>query len=262
MQHRVRAKKRLGQHFLIDESVAQEIVAALTLHNGYENVLEVGSGMGVLTKYLLKSNRYKTHVIDIDRESIAYLKKNFPELGGGGDVIWGDFLKLDWRSMGENCAIIGNLPYNISSQIFFKILEDKAQVPEIVCMLQKEVANRLASPPESKNYGILSVMLQAYYKIEYLFTVEANKFSPPPKVNSGVIRLQRNDIETLDCDEKLFKQIVKQGFQNRRKTLRNALKSLNLPKRVQEMNLLNKRAEQLTVHDFVGLTQEVTKWNR
>ena len=257
----VRAKKHLGQHFLNDESIAQDIVRALTVHNTYKNVLEIGAGMGVLTKYLLESHQYKVYVIDIDKESIEYLKKNFPELEG--NIIYGDFLKLDMqRLIGDDHAIIGNFPYNISSQIFFKILEDKAQVPEIVCMLQKEVAERLTSPPGNKSYGILSVLLQAYYKIEYLFTVEPDKFNPPPKVRSGVIRLQRNEVISLDCDEKLFKRVVKQGFQNRRKTLRNALKPLNLPVQVQEMNLLNKRAEQLSVNDFVGLTQVITKWNK
>lgn len=257
----VKAKKHLGQHFLNDESIAQDIVQALTLHNGYKNVLEIGPGMGVLTRYLLPKSEFTTYVIDIDKESIEYLKTNFPKLGN--NIILGDFLKLDVREqLGANHAVIGNFPYNISSQIFFKILEDKAQVPEIVCMLQKEVAERLASPPGNKSYGILSVLLQAYYKIEYLFTVEPDKFNPPPKVRSGVIRLQRNDVQSLDCDEKLFKRVVKQGFQNRRKTLRNALKPLNLPVQVQEMDLLNQRAEQLSVNDFVGLTQEITKWNK
>ena len=260
-KNQVRAKKHLGQHFLNDESIAQDIVHGLTLHNSYKIVLEIGPGMGVLTKYLLESSEYKTFVIDIDTESIAYLKKNFPDLKD--NVIAGDYLSMDVQALlGNNHAIIGNFPYNISSQIFFKILEDKAQVPEIVCMLQKEVAERLASPPGNKSYGILSVLLQAYYKIDYLFTVEAEKFNPPPKVRSGVIRLRRNEVESLDCDEKLFKRVVKQGFQNRRKTLRNALKPLNLPEQVQEMDLLNQRAEQLSVADYVGLTQEITKWSK
>lgn len=261
MARHVRAKKHLGQHFLTDESIALDIVDALTLHNGYDTVLEIGPGMGMLTKYLITKKQYETHVIDIDQESIGYLKKNFPELGD--NIISGDFLKLNLQErIGKNFAVMGNFPYNISSQIFFKILDDRAQVPEIVCMLQKEVADRLASPPGNKSYGILSVLLQAYYKIEYLFTVEPDKFNPPPKVRSGVIRLQRNEVASLDCDEKLFKRVVKQGFQNRRKTLRNALKPLNLPEQVQEMELLNKRAEQLSVNDFVGLTQVITKWSK
>jgi len=257
----VRAKKHLGQHFLNDDSIAQDIVASLTLHNGYKNVLEIGPGMGVLTKYLLENDKLNTYVIEIDKESIEYLNTNFPKLDD--HILSGDYLKLDVRQqIGNNHAVIGNFPYNISSQIFFKILEDKAQVPEIVCMLQKEVAERLASPPGNKSYGILSVLLQAYYQIEYLFTVEPDKFNPPPKVRSGVIRLRRNEIESLDCDEKLFKRVIKQGFQNRRKTLRNALKPLNLPGQIEKMELLNKRAEQLSVDDFVGLTQEITKWSK
>jgi 16S rRNA (adenine1518-N6/adenine1519-N6)-dimethyltransferase len=257
----VRAKKHLGQHFLNDESIAQDIVESLTRHNDYRNVLEIGPGMGVLTKFLLENDQLNTYVIDIDTESIAYLANNFPKLND--HIISGDYLKLDVRKqIGDNHAVIGNFPYNISSQIFFKILEDKAQVPEIVCMLQKEVAERLASPPGNKSYGILSVLLQAYYQIEYLFTVEPDKFNPPPKVRSGVIRLRRNEVQQLDCDEKLFKRVIKQGFQNRRKTLRNALKPLNLPDPIQEMELLNKRAEQLSVDDYIGLTQEITKWNK
>lgn len=257
----VRAKKHLGQHFLNDETIAQDIVASLTLHNGYKNVLEIGPGMGVLTKYLLENEKLNTYVIEIDKESIEYLKTNFPKLDD--HILSGDYLKLDVREqIGGNHAVIGNFPYNISSQIFFKILEDKAQVPEIVCMLQKEVAERLASPPGNKSYGILSVLLQAYYQIEYLFTVEPDKFNPPPKVRSGVIRLRRNEVQSLDCDEKLFKRVIKQGFQNRRKTLRNALKPLNLPEQIEKMELLNKRAEQLSVGDFIGLTQEITKWNK
>ena len=260
-KHQVRAKKHLGQHFLNDESIAKDIVDGLTHHNSYKNVLEIGPGMGVLTKYLLDNDRYTTYVIDIDTESIAYLKNNYPDLKD--NVISGDYLNISLSDrLGDNHAIIGNFPYNISSQIFFKILDDRSQVPEIVCMLQKEVADRLASPPGNKSYGILSVLLQAYYSIEYLFTVEPDKFNPPPKVRSGVIRLKRNQIINLDCDEKLFKRVVKQGFQNRRKTLRNALKPLNLPEQVAEMDLLNKRAEQLSVDDFVGLTQVITKWNK
>jgi 16S rRNA (adenine1518-N6/adenine1519-N6)-dimethyltransferase len=261
MARQVRAKKHLGQHFLNDESIAMDIVKGLTSHRNYDKVLEIGPGMGVLTKYLLDNKQYETNVIDIDTESITYLNKTFPQLEG--KIISGDFLKMNLEErLGENYAIIGNFPYNISSQIFFKVLDDRAKVPEIVCMLQKEVAERLASPPGNKSYGILSVLLQAYYKIEYLFTVEPEKFNPPPKVRSGVIRLKRNDVASLDCDEKLFRRVVKQGFQNRRKTLRNSLKPLNLPEEVQEMELLNKRAEQLSVNDFVGLSQDITKWSK
>jgi len=257
----VRAKKHLGQHFLNDEGIAQDIVEGLTIHSGYDKVLEIGPGMGVLTKYLLQNQNYQTYVIDIDTDSITYLKNNYTDLNDR--IISGDFLKLDLSDqLGDHFGIIGNFPYNISSQIFFKILDDKAQVPEIVCMLQKEVAERLASPPGNKSYGILSVLLQAYYNIDYLFTVEPDRFNPPPKVRSGVIRLRRNEKTNLNCDEKLFRRVVKQGFQTRRKTLRNALKPLNLPADVQEIELLNKRAEQLSVDDFVGLTQLITQWSK
>ena len=250
----VRAKKHLGQHFLTDEIIALDIVNALTNEAEYKDVLEIGPGMGVLTKYLIQKNNFTTTVIDIDKESITYLTHKFPELSGR--IIDGDFLHLDMTNVFKsNYAIIGNFPYNISSQIFFKVLDERDRVKELVCMLQKEVAERIASPPGNRDYGILSVFLQAYYHIEYLFTVEPEVFNPPPKVKSAVIRLIRNNIDQLDCDERWFRRIVKQGFQNRRKTLRNALKPLNLPPEIVEMEVLNKRAEQLSVDDFVYLTQ-------
>ncbi|MBO6496418.1 MAG: 16S rRNA (adenine(1518)-N(6)/adenine(1519)-N(6))-dimethyltransferase RsmA [Roseivirga sp.] len=252
----VRPKKHLGQHFLKDLSIAERIAKALTGHGEYNSVLEVGPGTGVLTQFLLKE-AYETWVVDIDKESIAYLQENFKALEGR--IIDGDFLKYDiLKDTGAPLAIIGNFPYNISSQIFFRILELRNEVPEVVCMIQKEVADRIAEPPGSKTYGILSVLLQAYYDIEYLFTVKPGVFNPPPKVNSGVIRLKRNSVERLDCDEKLFKQVVKAGFQMRRKTLRNALKPINLPEALADDPILNLRAETLSVKQFVDLTNKIS----
>lgn len=251
----VTPKKHLGQHFLKDLNIARKIVEALIGHKEYTSVLEIGPGMGVLTDFLLEDQTRPLYLMDIDRDSIQYLNKKYDHLGS--HIIQGDFLRADLsRWFSEPFAIIGNFPYNISSQIFFKILEHKDQVPEIVGMLQKEVAERIASGPGNKQYGILSVLLQAYYEIEYLFTVEPEVFNPPPKVRSAVIRLKRNDKSELGCDEALFKRLVKQGFQNRRKTLRNALKAINLPPEIVKLELLDKRAEQLSVDDFVSLTQK------
>ena len=250
---RVTPKKHLGQHFLKDLNIARQIVHALSGHKNYTSILEIGPGMGVLTDFLLEARADHLYLIDVDQESIQYLNKKYAHLGDR--IIQGDFLKANLTKLfSESFAIIGNFPYNISSQIFFKILEHKDQVPEIVGMLQKEVAERIASGPGNKQYGILSVLLQAYYDIEYLFTVEPEVFNPPPKVRSAVIRLKRNDKLELGCDEVLFKRLVKQGFQNRRKTLRNALKAINLPPEVVKLDLLDKRAEQLSVDDFVSLT--------
>jgi 16S rRNA (adenine1518-N6/adenine1519-N6)-dimethyltransferase len=252
----VRPKKHLGQHFLKDQDIAMRIVDSLTLHQAYDSVLEVGPGMGVLTDFLIHKQEYATHLIDIDKESIEFLHQKYPQLKE--KIIFGDFLQLDFKSLFQKpFAIIGNFPYNISSQIFFKVLEHKDQVPEVVGMLQKEVAQRIASPPGNKDYGILSVLLQAFYDIEYLFSVPPDVFNPPPKVNSGVIRLKRNGVKQLRCDEKLFKRIVKQSFNTRRKTLRNALKVLNLPAELLEEDIFNKRAEQLSVEDFIGLTIKI-----
>ncbi|MGD1889620.1 MAG: 16S rRNA (adenine(1518)-N(6)/adenine(1519)-N(6))-dimethyltransferase RsmA [Cyclobacteriaceae bacterium] len=249
----VRPKKFLGQHFLKDHTIAENIALSLTGHIGYQQVLEVGPGMGVLTQFLLKQSEYEVTVIEIDDESVVYLKKHYPDLS----ILNDDFLKIDLSPLPHPLAIIGNFPYNISSQIFFKVLDHRQIVPEVVGMIQKEVADRICSPPGNKAYGILSVLLQAYYTIEYLFTVEPQVFHPPPKVRSAVIRLKRNKTMQLDCDEKLFKKVVKQGFQNRRKTLRNALKPLNLPESVRQSSMLNLRAEQLSVEDFVQLTQQI-----
>lgn len=257
MAGRVVAKKHLGQHFLKDETIAQNIVYSLIHTDKYKKVLEVGPGMGVLTKYLLKETKFETSVIDIDRESIEYLKTNFPELEGR--IISADFLQMDFeRYLGKGTfAIIGNFPYNISSQILFKALDHKDQIPEIVGMFQKEVAERIASPSGTRASGILSILLQAYYSIEYLFTVDETVFSPPPKVKSAVIRLTRNETQKLDCDEVLFKKVVKAGFNQRRKTLRNALKQLIIEreKDITKVPYLDKRAEQLTIENFVEITK-------
>lgn len=256
LKEMVKPKKYLGQHFLEDESIAQNIVKLLGNHTNYRLVLEIGPGMGVLTKYLVQNSSFETYVVEIDGESVNYLKKNFPLLNDR--IICGDILRLDLQDLfkGEKTGLIGNFPYNISSQIFFHLLKYKDQVPEVVCMLQKEVAERLASPPGSKAYGILSVFLQAYYDIEYKFTVTPGSFFPPPKVHSGVIRLQRNQMGKLDCNEELFRKVVKVAFQTRRKTLRNALQPL-LAGKVLSHPLMEKRAEQLAVADFVGLTNQI-----
>jgi 16S rRNA (adenine1518-N6/adenine1519-N6)-dimethyltransferase len=254
---KVKPKKHLGQHFLTDLSIAERIAQAVKGHGGVSKVLEIGPGMGVLTDYLLK-NPQELYLIEIDRESIAYLHQKYPMLADR--IIEGDYLKFSVNQiLPDRYAIAGNFPYNISSQIFFKVLEEKNKVTEVVCMLQKEVAQRIASPKGNKDYGILSVLLQAWYDIEYLFTVPPGVFNPPPKVNSGVIRLTRNSTEKLDCDEKLFFKVVKGGFSTRRKTLRNALKSFQLSEEFKTHPILDKRAEQLDVQDFVFLTQQIEK---
>lgn len=244
----VRAKKNLGQHFLKDKNIAQNIVESLRANN-VSKVLEIGPGMGVLTQFLLQNKSYETSVVEIDRESVDYLNQHFPELNER--IISADFLRLNLHKYyQEPFAIIGNFPYNISSQIFFKVLEYKDLVPEVVGMLQKEVAERLAAGPGSKTYGILSVFLQAYYDIEYLLTVNEDVFSPPPKVKSGVIRLTRNNTEHLNCDEKLFTGIVKMAFNQRRKTMRNSLKSMILNDDLKTNLIFDKRPEQLGVAEF------------
>jgi 16S rRNA (adenine1518-N6/adenine1519-N6)-dimethyltransferase len=256
--NKVRPKKSLGQHFLHDQNIAQRIVASLKPEKDQQAVLEIGPGMGVLTKYLFEQKGIDLKVIEIDRDSVAYLKKNYPLLKER--IIEGDFLEVDIQKIFPSTfSIIGNFPYNISSQIFFKALKHRDRVDELVCMLQKEVAQRIAAPPGSKTYGILSVLLQAYYNIEYLFTVPPGVFTPPPKVMSAVIRLKRNQVLTLSCDEVLFVQVVKQAFNTRRKTLRNALKNLNLPAEIAALVIMDKRAEQLSVEEFVNLTQLIER---
>lgn len=254
----VRAKKHLGQHFLTDKNTAAKIVGALRPQLGYDTVLEVGPGMGILSEILLPNESYQTWLIDVDDESIHYLQTHYPKLGNR--LIHGDFLNLDFAAhFGGKLAVIGNFPYNISSQILFKILEERLRVVEMVGMFQKEVAERCAASPGSKAYGILSVLVQAYYHVEYLFTVKAGAFNPPPKVLSGVIRLTRNATETLDCDEKLFWRVVKAAFNQRRKTLRNALATVIPKNKMGENPLYDLRAERLAVTDFITLTNEITQ---
>jgi len=244
----VRAKKHLGQHFLRDESIAENIAKALP--NKVSNVLEIGPGMGVLTKYLLQNPNFLLKVVEIDTESVAYLHQKYPEL----TVISDDFLKMDLDHLfNGNFSVIGNFPYNISSQILFKVLENRNAVPCLVGMFQKEVAERIASKSGNKTYGILSVLLQAFYDIEYLFTVHEHVFSPPPKVKSAVIRLTRNSRQHLNCDETMFFKVVKTAFNQRRKTLRNAL-SVMIDKKLLTDPIFDKRAEQLTVEDFERIT--------
>jgi 16S rRNA (adenine1518-N6/adenine1519-N6)-dimethyltransferase len=253
----VRPKKKLGQHFLKDLSIAERIVSSLKIETEKEYVLEIGSGTGVLSDFLIEKKLDKLVLLDVDRESIAYLNNKYSD--EEAEILQGDFLKMNLEDLFGNSkfSIIGNFPYNISSQIFFRVLDVKDQVDEVVCMLQKEVAQRIASSHGSKTYGILSVFLQAYYDIEYLFTVGPEVFNPPPKVNSGVIRLKRNKVTDLGCDEKLFRRVVKEGFQKRRKTLRNALKALNLPENITGQEIMNKRAEQLSIQDFINLTNQI-----
>lgn len=256
-QHQVKAKKYLGQHFLNDESVAEKIANSLTL-NGYNNILEIGPGMGVLTKYLLKKD-ITTYVIEIDSESVEYLQANYLNLAPR--IIEKDFLKFDLNEIFKEDAfgIIGNFPYNISTQIVFKTLEMRNQIPEFSGMFQKEVAQRICSKEGSKVYGILSVLTQAFYDAEYLFTVSPNVFNPPPKVDSGVLRLTRKADYTLPCDEKLFFKTVKTAFQQRRKTIRNSLKTFNLSDNLKANSIFDKRPEQLSVQEFIGLTQLIEK---
>ena len=254
----VRPKKFLGQHFLKDQNVAGKIVEALELPDRNHRVIEIGPGTGVLTQLLVKKPAIDLWLIELDRESVAYLKEHLPLLKD--KIVEGDFLELDLSQLFQpEVSIIGNFPYNISSQIFFKILNYRNQVNQVVCMLQKEVAERIASPHGSKVYGILSVLLQTYYDIELLFKVPPGVFFPPPKVMSAVIRLKRNQRKALSCSETLFVKVVKQGFQTRRKTLRNALKPLNLPIEVSSLPIFEKRAEQLSVDDFISLTSLIEK---
>ncbi len=253
----VKAKKHLGQHFLTDKNIAEKIVNSLKSADKYQHVLEVGPGMGILSDFLLSKDEPQAYLIDIDTESFNFLKKKYPSLGER--LINGDFLALDFKDVFPGkLGIIGNFPYNISSQILFKVLDNRDQVVELVGMFQKEVAERCAEKPGSKEYGILSVFLQAFYKVEYLFSVKPGVFNPPPKVTSAVIRLTRNEVENLGCDEKLFWQVVKAGFNQRRKTLRNALSSLVSKEDMADDPLLDLRAERLGVDEFVKLTNLIS----
>lgn len=253
--HKVKAKKHLGQHFLMDLDIAKAIVDGLQAEDGTK-VLEVGPGMGVLTQFMVNNPKLDLSVIEIDEESVVYLKEHFKQ--AQLNIIEADFLRYNLDQFSDTpFSIIGNFPYNISSQIYFKVLDYKDKIPVVVGMLQKEVAERLASGPGSKEYGILSVLLQAYYDIEYLFTVHENVFSPPPKVKSGVIRMKRNQVKKLDCNEILFKQIIKMGFNQRRKMLSNSLKPLLNGMETSDP-IFNKRPEQLSVAQFIELTNLVS----
>lgn len=260
----VRAKKHLGQHFLKDENIAKKIADTLSLE-GYNNVLEIGPGMGVLTKYLLQRD-LDLVAMDLDEESIVYLNHSFPlehqeilKKNNRLNVVEADFLKFDLTELygEEEFAITGNFPYNISSQIVFKMLEMRNQIPEFSGMFQKEVAQRICEKPGSKTYGILSVLVQAFYDAEYLFTVPPSVFDPPPKVDSGVLRLKRRGNQKLPCDERLFFKVVKTAFNQRRKTIRNSLKTFNLSDNLKEDAIFDQRPEQLGVADFVTLTQKI-----
>ena len=253
----VKAKKHLGQHFLRDENIAKKIADALS-GNGYAKVLEIGPGMGVLTKYLLDKD-FETYVIEIDSESVEYLKASYLKLAS--HILEKDFLKYNLNEVfhGESLAIIGNFPYNISSQIVFKTLEMRDQIPEFSGMFQKEVAQRICQKEGSKTYGILSVLTQAFYDAEYLFTVPPGVFNPPPKVDSGVLRLTRKENYHLPCDEQLFFKVVKTAFQQRRKTLRNSLKIFNLSDNLKANVIFGKRPEQLSVTEFIELTSLLEK---
>ncbi|MFI5220149.1 MAG: 16S rRNA (adenine(1518)-N(6)/adenine(1519)-N(6))-dimethyltransferase RsmA [Bacteroidia bacterium] len=258
---KVKAKKYLGQHFLNDETIAQRIADSLTLHDGYKKVLEIGPGMGVLTQFLLQRKEFETHVVEVDKESVVFLKKKYERLKNR--ITEYDFLKLDLNTFSEvPFAIIGNFPYNISTQILFRVYDNRNKIPEVVGMFQKEVAERIASKPGNKSYGIMSVLLQAYYDIEYLFTVEPTVFTPKPRVKSGVIRLRRNKTEKLNCDEKFFKLVVKTAFNQRRKILSNALKPLMKSTASENLPYMACRAEELEFEKFVELTNLLVNQNK
>jgi 16S rRNA (adenine1518-N6/adenine1519-N6)-dimethyltransferase len=245
-------KKSLGQHFLHDASIAEKIVASLRA-DCTRQVVEVGPGMGALTGFLLQEKRFDARFVEVDADAAIFLEKQFPEIKG--KLVYADFLKYPLNEhFTDSVAIIGNFPYNISSQILFRILEYRSLVKEVVGMLQKEVAERIAAPSGSKTYGITSVLLQAFYDIEYLFTVHEDSFTPPPKVKSGVIRLTRNSVDSLPCNEKLFTQVVKTAFNQRRKMLSNSLKSMLPDDMPKDLPIFKKRPEQLSVQDFIELT--------
>ncbi len=256
----VRAKKALGQHFLTDLNIARKICHSLAggTADSPKQVLEVGCGMGVLTQFLLQRDDITTYGAEIDIESVEYLHEHYPDFAPR--LIEGDFLKMDLRErFGNEVLVIGNFPYNISSQIFFKVIENRDIVPECVGMIQREVAVRIAEPPGSREYGILSVLLQAWYDIEYLFTVGEKVFNPPPKVKSAVIRLKRNATKQLGCDEALFVKVVKASFGQRRKMIRNSMRSVFGDFGGEEHRFFTQRAEQLSVEDFVELTNWVAE---
>tara|TARA_B110000438_G_C15745270_1_gene620421 strand:- start:553 stop:1332 length:780 start_codon:yes stop_codon:yes gene_type:complete len=250
---RVKPKKYLGQHFLKDSNISKKIVEGL-VSKKLNSIIEIGPGMGILTQHLINS-KTKTYFIEIDKESITYLNNVFPEIKDS--IINEDFLKIDLAQFKAPIGLIGNFPYNISSQILFKLIENREKIEELVGMFQFEVAKRICAPPGSKTYGILSVLVQAFYSAEFLFSLSPHHFNPPPKVNSGVIKLTKKNTQFLDCDEKLFFKIVKTSFQQRRKTLRNSLKSFNLPINIKEDAIFEKRPEALSVDDFILLTNMI-----
>ncbi len=253
----IRAKKRLGQHFLNDPNIAKKIVSKLDNKYNHKAIIEVGPGSGALTRYLIDYKKEPLYLIEIDTELASCLKKAYPSLRDR--LIIADFLKFNLSNVClGSIGIIGNFPYNISSQIFFKILSSRNQVNEVVCMIQKEVADRIAAKPSNKTYGILSVLLQAFYNISYCFVVSPSAFCPKPKVYSAVIKLERNSLENLDCDEKLFFKVVKAGFGQRRKMLGNSLGVLNISLEDIPKAVLRKRAEELSVDDFVLITKELS----
>jgi 16S rRNA (adenine1518-N6/adenine1519-N6)-dimethyltransferase len=252
----VRPKKFLGQHFLTDHNIAQKIVGYLDISET-SNIVELGPGKGILTKYLLSNDKINLRLVEIDGESVRWLHQHYPSLQN--KIIQADFLKLDFKKIfDEPFMLIGNFPYNISSQIFFRVLENKNRVPGVICMIQKEVSERIASKSGSKVYGILSVLLQTFYEVEYLFTVNEKVFDPPPKVKSAVIKLSRNSRESLNCDTNLYFKVVKTAFNQRRKMLRNSLKSL-LPDVTEQEKMLQRRPEQLSVDEFLELTRYIEK---
>ncbi|MCF8378631.1 MAG: 16S rRNA (adenine(1518)-N(6)/adenine(1519)-N(6))-dimethyltransferase RsmA [Bacteroidales bacterium] len=247
----VKPKKHLGQHFLTDTSIAERITNLLDIQTG-NTIIEVGPGKGILSDFLIKKAGEKLKLIEIDQESVEYLREKYPEIKE--QLIEGDFLKQDLNQFGDHLLIIGNFPYNISSQIFFKILESKNNVDEVVCMIQKEVAQRIASGPGNKQYGILSVLLQTWYDIKLEFNVKPGSFFPPPAVNSSVIRLKRNARKDIDCDEKFYKSIIKMSFNQRRKVLSNSLKSVLVNSKMESVDKgLRRRPEELSVEDFLVL---------
>lgn len=249
----MKAKKSYGQHFLTNEELSSNIADSLILTGTYNKVLEIGPGKGMLTKYLLAKD-YELVVVEADRDMIQYIQQNYPQLSG--QIISDDFLKVDLKLFfkDEPFGLIGNFPYNISSQILFKMLEYKSQIPEMVGMFQKEVAQRVVSKPGSKVYGVISVLIQAYYEGEYLFDVDRSNFAPPPKVQSAVIRLTRKANQDLGCEYKLFRKVVKLAFSQRRKMLRNTMKSLIGGDELLETEFFNQRPERLSIEDFVQLT--------
>lgn len=257
MNQQVHPKKSLGQHFLKDANIARKIAESLQLHHGCKKVLEIGPGTGMLTRYLIQNTDYQWYGIELDKTAVAYLENSFPNLRG--NIIQGDFLKYDLKGFAadEQLAIIGNFPYNISTQIMFRVLDLRQHVPVVVGMFQKEVARRIASPPGSKEYGILSVLTQAFYDVKILFHVEPHVFLPPPKVKSSVIKCVRKTSINLDCDERLFFAVVKTAFNQRRKTLRNCLKSMHVNWSALPAEFPAKRPENLGVDDFIQITKQV-----